>query len=389
MKRRFILMCITLIFMLMAVNVSAATTITKNTTGIIDGYDYELWKDSGNTIMTINGGGAFSCSWNDINNAMFKMGRKYSNNQPYSMLGEIIIDYACDFLPNGNSYLGVYGWNTNPLIEYYIIEAWGAWKPPGINNPKGTVTIDGSVYDIYHTTRYNMLSIVGPSNFEQYWSVRREKRTSGLIHVSEHFKAWENLGMKTGNLYDVSLLVEGYQSSGRADVTKMKFNDPVIDKEPPTVPADLKSLSVSSSTVDLAWTESTDNMAVSGYNIYKGSELVGITEATNYTVADLAENTSYKFTVKAKDTFGNISSASNELSVTTKVNVKSGDINKDGAVNSIDLATLKSYFWGIPTTIANPVAETADINGDGSIDALDYAVLKKYLLGVIDSLPSK
>lgn len=38
----------------------AATTITSNQTGFHDGYDYELWKDHGNTSMTLNSGGAFS-----------------------------------------------------------------------------------------------------------------------------------------------------------------------------------------------------------------------------------------------------------------------------------------------------------------------------------------
>ena len=36
--------------------------------------------------------------------------------------------------------------------------------------------------------------------------------------MSEHFKAWENLGMPMGKMYEVALTVEGYQSSGSANV---------------------------------------------------------------------------------------------------------------------------------------------------------------------------
>ncbi|HBR34867.1 MAG TPA: glycoside hydrolase, partial [Firmicutes bacterium] len=55
--RVFLTMLVCLVFV---VNVLGQTTITQNQTGTIDGYNYELWKDSGNTSMTLTGGGTFS-----------------------------------------------------------------------------------------------------------------------------------------------------------------------------------------------------------------------------------------------------------------------------------------------------------------------------------------
>ena len=46
-------------------------TLTNNASGKIDGLDYELWKDYGNTSMNLYGGGKFDCSWSSINNALF------------------------------------------------------------------------------------------------------------------------------------------------------------------------------------------------------------------------------------------------------------------------------------------------------------------------------
>ena len=199
-------------------------TFTNNVTGNHDGYAYELWKDSGTTSMTLRNGGNFECSWSNINNALFRKGRKWSSsNQTHSQLGNISVSYNATYNPNGNSYLCIYGWTRNPLVEYYILDSWGSWRPPG-GSSKGTVTIDGGTYDIYETTRTNEPSIDGTRTFQQYWSVRTSKRTSGTISVTEHFKAWEARGMRLGGLYEVSLTVEGWQSSGNASITSHTLN---------------------------------------------------------------------------------------------------------------------------------------------------------------------
>ncbi|KNY27823.1 hypothetical protein [Pseudobacteroides cellulosolvens] len=44
-----------ILFSLFPVNVQAATTLTSNATGTIDGYNYEYWKDNGTGTMTLNG----------------------------------------------------------------------------------------------------------------------------------------------------------------------------------------------------------------------------------------------------------------------------------------------------------------------------------------------
>lgn len=389
MRKRYILLCFTIIFTLMAVNVSAATTITSNATGTFDGFYYELWKEYGGTAnMTLNGGGTFSCSWeSNINNALFRIGKKYNSPQSWHTIGDIIIEYACDYQPNGNSTLAVYGWNTDPRIEYYIVDSWDTWKVPESATPKGTITVDDGVYDIYVNKKYTPMSVDGTTDYLQYYNVRREKRTSGTVHVSDHFRAWENMGMIFGNLLDVTLSVEGYQSSGKAEVTKLEYNvvEPIEDTEAPTAPTELRSPYKTKSTISLAWTGSKDNVAINGYNIYNGSELVGTTKYTNYIFTGLKDNTTYTFTVKAVDVFGNLSAASNELTVTTDVAFRLGDINKDGSIDALDLATYKSYFLGNIPTLSDPAA--ADINSDGSIDALDYAAVKQYLLGLKNTLP--
>ncbi|WP_281272362.1 glycoside hydrolase family 11 protein [Paenibacillus sambharensis] len=80
------LLCIALA--LPAVSVQAATTITSNQTGNHDGYDYEFWKDSGGSgSMTLNSGGTFSAQWSNINNILFRKGKKFNETQTHQQIG--------------------------------------------------------------------------------------------------------------------------------------------------------------------------------------------------------------------------------------------------------------------------------------------------------------
>lgn len=196
---------------------STAQTITSNQTGSQGGFTYEFWKDAGGSgSMTLGSGGAFSVSWSNINNLLARKGlRPGSKNQT--------VTYSANYNPSGNSYLCVYGWFTSPLVEYYIVDSWGSWRPPG-GTSVGTITSDGGTYDLYRTQRVNQPSIQGTATFYQYWSVRTSKRTSGTITVANHFNAWQSRGWTVGNMYEVSLTVEGYQSSGTANVTSMSMS---------------------------------------------------------------------------------------------------------------------------------------------------------------------
>ena len=173
--------------------------------------------------------GAFSCSWDGIENCLFRTGKKLEKTKKYSEYNGMYIDYDVDYEPKGNSYMCVYGCTENPTIEYYIVEAWGSWRPPGATDSLGTVNANGHTYDIYKTIRENQPSIHGTETFYQYWSVRHDnpaqnnvkKEITGRISVSKHFEAWEKAGLDmSGTMYEVALNIEGYQSNGSANVKK-------------------------------------------------------------------------------------------------------------------------------------------------------------------------
>ena len=196
--------------------------------GTADGFRYELWNQNsqGTACMTLGDGALFEGQWNAILNYLSRRGLGYYQTQEHQEYSRFSTTYNCDYNPSscsGNSYLSVYGWTVDPLIEYYIIEDWRNWIPSMDNDAQlvTTFTVDGSEYEIYENTRVDKPSIQGNTTFQQYFSIRQEERNSGSIDISAHFDKWESLGMDLGKLHEVSFVVEGYQSNGSFEFTEL------------------------------------------------------------------------------------------------------------------------------------------------------------------------
>jgi chitodextrinase/uncharacterized Ntn-hydrolase superfamily protein len=93
----------------------------------------------------------------------------------------------------------------------------------------------------------------------------------------------------------------------------------VPDDEPPTTPTNLVASNTTSTTTDLSWSPSTDNIGVTGYDVYEGAGVIGTTSGTSFNVTGLSPETNYTFSVIAKDAAGNESLPSNSAAVTTDV----------------------------------------------------------------------
>ena len=217
-------------------------------------FHYELWLDEGGASgIQFNwygaqqgGGGAFRTSWEKPDCYLGRIGYFWGEGQDYTAYKNIYCDY--NFTRSGRgtagdwSYIGIYGWSRNPdaadpnerLIEYYIVDDWFGNEtqndtiPPGVGTTQGeiigTITVDGAIYDIHKSLRIEKPSIDGSKTFTQIFSIRRNLRNCGTISVTEHFKRWEELGLKLGNLYEAKFLVEAGSGTGWIDLSYLSFS---------------------------------------------------------------------------------------------------------------------------------------------------------------------
>jgi chitinase len=125
--------------------------------------------------------------------------------------------------------------------------------------------------------------------------------------------------------------------SPASDPASATTADPADDTTPPTTPGNLRVTSTDSVSVGLAWSASTDAHGIAGYDVYQGSALVKSVTGTSTTVTGLSPMTAYTFTVKARDTYDNVSAASAAVQATTSDVVGTGAYARVG------------YFvqWGI------------------------------------------
>lgn len=93
----------------------------------------------------------------------------------------------------------------------------------------------------------------------------------------------------------------------------------INDTQAPTTPANLTANNITTTTATINWTAATDNVGIAGYDVYRnGTKLnSALVTTTSYTASGLTANTTYSFTVIAKDAAGNSSASSAALQVTT------------------------------------------------------------------------
>jgi chitodextrinase len=139
--------------------------------------------------------------------------------------------------------------------------------------------------------------------------------TGDNLVVTVNFKALA-VGVSTMNLGVGTVLV---RSSDAVDILAVKNGTTitVADVTAPTVPTGLVAANKTMTSIGLGWVASTDNVAVTGYKVFRNGVLAGVSATPTYTDAGLTAATAYNYTVAAYDLAGNNSAQSGALSAST------------------------------------------------------------------------
>lgn len=181
----------------------------------------------GTATYTNKAAGEYSVTWQSISD--MTSGKGWKSAQPRN------ITFTGNVKAQGNFYLAVYTWSqrgenyvSNPLsianVKYVrpnscltfeqILENYGTYNPCSQGQKMGTITSDGSSYEICTVNRGN--------GYIQNWSIRQNKRSSGTVTTANHYNTYTAHGMTHNPLSEAAYQIvstEGFGSSGSADIT--------------------------------------------------------------------------------------------------------------------------------------------------------------------------
>jgi endonuclease I len=139
------------------------------------------------------------------------------------------------------------------------------------------------------------------------------------------------------------------------------------DTQAPTAPTSLASTTKTSTSITVAWNASTDNVGVTGYNVYANNVLKTTVSTLTATITGLTASTTYSIYVKAKDAAGNTSASGNTISVIT---------NSSGTGGTATDLLFSEYIEGSGNNKALEIA-----NNTGSSVSLSAYTIKKQTNG--------
>ena len=158
-----------------------------------------------------------------------------------------------------------------------------------------------------------------------------------------------------GTTYSYTVRAHDLAGNTSAESDPLVVTPPAPDITAPSVPANLHTVGLTPSQVILAWDASTDNdTGVTGYDVLRDNVVIASPATPTYTDNAVVLNTTYSYSVRARDLAGNVSAASDPLSVTTP-----GDVA--APVTTDNTATIGNAWRTTPATVT--LSATDNLSG--------------------------
>jgi chitodextrinase len=185
-------------------------------------------------------------------------------------------------------------------------------------------------------------------------------------------------GLSCGANY--TLAVDAFDASGNRSpkTTVMVSTLACADTTPPTQPTNLRLVSATTTSATLAWNAATDNVAVIGYDLYRGGSKIGSVAATSFLMNGLSCGTTYTIGVRAFDSAGNTSTqATTSIATSTCTTPSTGcplPAYPDANCTGVPPATTLTPSGGLTISTAGTVIDGRDITGPVVVNAPNVTI---------------
>lgn len=267
-----------------------------------------------------------------------------------------------------------YGGNTYKALQAHT--SLVGWEPPNV--PALWQQTQGGTSDTQAPTAPGNLNASGitSSSITLQWTASTDnvgvteyviyQGTATVGSVSGSTLTFTHTGLTPDTTYSYSVKAKDAAgnvspSSNMISVKTNAVSGP--DTQAPSTPTNVTVTGVTSSSVSLSWTASTDNVGVTGYDVYQGTNLALSVAGTSATVSGLSAGTAYTFKVAAKDAAGNVSPQSTAVSATTT--------GGGGGGGQVPKHTLTGYWHNFINGSSN--IKLSDVPSQYDIIALSFA----------------
>jgi len=190
---------------------TAAFDQNARSTGTSGGYFWSLYYTTGSASITQGSAGNFSSTYSNVGDVV--VGKGWSTGSAQN------IGYNIGSLSGSYNSVGIYGWTTSPLIEYYVVELGSNVNGTKVN----TVSSDGHTYSFYKHQQVSQPSIQGTATFWQYLDNWGGSSTGAnhTVTMANHVNNWKSAGGEGFGSYNYQILsLEAYSGkSGSINAT--------------------------------------------------------------------------------------------------------------------------------------------------------------------------
>lgn len=204
--------------------------------------------------------------------------------------------------------------NRNPYIDHpeYVGMIWGGTTPvpdtiaPTAPTNVAASTITTTSLNLSWTASTDNLSVTG---YDVYMN--------GILKTTVTSTSASITGLTPATTYSFYVIAKDLAGNNSASSTTLNSTTNSLDTTAPTSPTNLVASTITANSLQLTWTASTDNIGVTGYNVYMNGTLKTSVTGTTTAISGLTSATTYSFYVIAKDLAGNISISSATINATT------------------------------------------------------------------------